>query len=171
MKSTTQKKEIYQNGLSPPLNDAIESLSKPLLKALVREICINVPGARDYTADQLFVGYDYINHDGQYESEVSSAYTSDEDEFEAEERIRNSRAEEDGDAYPAIVTNTKRLKVRYVRCKNCKQQFDIVTNTKTSCRYHPGSFEISPNNYFHSYYSERKADNVLKFYRGLRAGL
>ncbi|KAJ9191516.1 hypothetical protein DTO166G4_4385 [Paecilomyces variotii] len=145
MGSTTRNHDDYRNQLSPPLNDAIESLSKPLLRALVRDICVNVPRALDYTADQLFVGYDYINDDGQYDSEISSAYTSEEHEFEAAERARNNQAEEDGkqnNAPPAIVTSTKRLKVRYVRCENCKEKFDIVTNTKTSCRYHPGSFVV-----------------------------
>ncbi|KAJ9205249.1 hypothetical protein C8Q69DRAFT_113590 [Paecilomyces variotii] len=131
MRSTTQNNEIYQNGLSPRLNDAIESLSKPLLRAIVRDICINVPGARDYATNKLFVAYDDSKDDDDDQSSTASSSEGEDGERE------NTKPEKKPGAAPAPIAGTKRLRLRYVRCENCEQQFDIVTNTATSCRYHP----------------------------------
>ncbi|KAJ9302646.1 hypothetical protein DTO271G3_20 [Paecilomyces variotii] len=136
MKSTTQKNEIYQNGLSPRLNDAIDFLSKPLLGALVRDICINVPGARDYATNKLFVAYDDSKDDDD-DGGSSTAASSEGEDGEQENNTQPEKRKPGAGAAPASIAGTKRLRLRYVRCKNCEQQFDIVTNSATSCRYHP----------------------------------
>lgn len=41
---------------------------------------------------------------------------------------------------PGQIAGTKRPIARYERCRNCKQEFDVTENSKTSCRYHPGRF-------------------------------
>ncbi|KAJ5127046.1 hypothetical protein N7448_007825 [Penicillium atrosanguineum] len=39
---------------------------------------------------------------------------------------------------PGQIAGTKRPVSRYERCGNCKEEFDVTENSKTSCRYHPG---------------------------------
>ncbi|KAJ6120668.1 hypothetical protein N7523_004948 [Penicillium sp. IBT 18751x] len=39
---------------------------------------------------------------------------------------------------PGQIAGTKRPVARYEQCGNCKQEFDVTENSKTSCRYHPG---------------------------------
>jgi hypothetical protein len=34
--------------------------------------------------------------------------------------------------------NNKRQVPHYAFCINCEKEFDVTTNTKESCRYHPG---------------------------------
>ncbi|KAJ5147252.1 hypothetical protein N7526_000604 [Penicillium atrosanguineum] len=41
---------------------------------------------------------------------------------------------------PGQIAGTKRPVSRYERCGNCKEEFDVTENSKTSCRYHPGGF-------------------------------
>lgn len=120
------------------LNTAIVRVSKEVLISLLWKICETTPSAREFVKGHLFVDENEVpqprsppepNTDGEY-SEVSD--TSDDEEKEEEE--------EDVRPTPATTTGAKRVRSRYAKCINCKEEFDVSENTKKSCRYHSGMY-------------------------------
>lgn len=101
------------------LNDAIGRVSQNVLAKLVKEICETNESVRELVQSRLFVDV----------NEVSNP--SDEDE-----------SDEDKPAKPTPDTaGSKRQRVRFAHCENCKKEFDVSTNAAESCSYHPSMKE------------------------------
>ena len=47
---------------------------------------------------------------------------------------------EEGHKNGVSTPNLKRLRPRFASCKNCNEDFDVETNDKYSCSWHPGIF-------------------------------
>jgi hypothetical protein len=56
----------------------------------------------------------------------------------------NEDGQEDKDAL-AKEESTKRPVPRYAFCGNCEKEFDVTTNTSTSCLYHTSKISTTPS--------------------------
>lgn len=117
-------------------NAAVFSVSRHVLGRILLDIWEKNPSLRDSINERLFVNENEVpqpgtppepNTDGEY-SEVSD--TSDKEEEE----------KDDARPTPATTTGAKRVRRRYAKCINCKEEFDVTENTKRSCTYHSGMY-------------------------------
>ena len=76
--------------------------------------------------------------DGESEAEDEDEDDDDEDDDKAAntDRHRNSVS-------ATAASSLKRLRPRFATCENCAEEFDVETNNKRSCRWHPGSVPAS----------------------------
>lgn len=100
-----------------PLESAIYTVSEKTLREVFKSICASCPDAKHEAAKQLLVA-----------------------ETDVKKRKKNSSAAvpEPESKTPAETPKEKKQVPRYEFCDNCKDQFDVSTNTSTSCQYHPG---------------------------------
>ena len=95
------------------IDHTIDTLSVIRLREIFKTICKTCPEAKKHAEQLLFTEKKYAhpgppaNEDGQ---EATDASTKDES---AKQRVP-----------------------RYAFCENCEKEFDVSTNTSTSCHYH-----------------------------------
>jgi hypothetical protein len=117
------------------LNTAIVRVSKEVLISLLWKICEENPSAREFVKDNLFVDENEVPQPGSPRESYDSGDSDASDDDDNEKENTNS--------VPATTTGPKRLRTRYARCTNCKEEFDVSENTKKSCSYHPGMCPFS----------------------------
>lgn len=112
--------------------------------------------------DRLFVNEQEVPQPGT-PPDTDGEYGEDSDASDDNEK-------EDARPPPATATGPKRLRTRYAGCINCKEEFDVSTNTKTSCSYHSGMYstnlpDLAP------YLDRLDLDIITNFTSTSRAGL
>ncbi|KAJ9249237.1 hypothetical protein DTO207G8_6891 [Paecilomyces variotii] len=125
--------EFYRDRLPGPLIEAIDDLPKYFLRNLVKDLCVNVRGARKRTANRLLLTYRDPKPD---EGSTAASPDKNKDEDGQKENDKTQPGKRKLDAAPAPVAGTKRIKLRYALCEQCNEHFDITNNTDTSCLFH-----------------------------------
>lgn len=99
-----------------PLDSAIDTVSEKTLREVFKSICASCPDAKHEAGKQLLVAETDVK-----KRKKSSSVAAPAPDSEA----------------PSETPKEKKQVPRYAFCENCKGQFDVSTNTKTSCQYHP----------------------------------
>ncbi|OJJ50605.1 hypothetical protein ASPZODRAFT_126497 [Penicilliopsis zonata CBS 506.65] len=114
------------------LTQAIYDAPESRLKTILRDLCIQLPAAREAVARHLLVTEDRIK-----EKADSSDDDGSEDEDSEESDDSDESREPEVKPQTPVKMGSKRLRPRYGICENCDEEFDLTTNSKRSCRYHP----------------------------------
>lgn len=120
------------------LNGAILGVSKEVLAVLMIKICQDHPSIREFVEGHLLVNESQVPRPGSpvdSDSDLEDSEDSDDDDSDVDEK-RTSAVPEPTQAGP------KRLRMRYATCINCKEEFDVSENTRKSCSYHPGTYNV-----------------------------
>ncbi|PYI14446.1 hypothetical protein BO99DRAFT_406654 [Aspergillus violaceofuscus CBS 115571] len=106
------------------LEHAITSTSPEILQNVVKDLCADMPEARNHLSSRLLLPEEQIVL-------VKSTETTNGPLEAGSKRKRGSQ-----DSVPASDEN-KKVKLRYATCQNCTEEFDVTKNTSTSCHFHP----------------------------------
>jgi hypothetical protein len=101
------------------LDRTIDTLSIVKLRQIFKKICKISPGARKQAVNLLLASQDAKlgPHDNENEQEYKDALSKDE--------------------------SAKQPVPRFAPCENCEKEFDVTTNSSTSCRYHTSEIPIA----------------------------
>ncbi|RAK97962.1 uncharacterized protein BO80DRAFT_504415 [Aspergillus ibericus CBS 121593] len=136
-------------GLSEQNNQlrlAITKTSKTTLENVLQALCNENLAVREYVTGKLLIAEDRVavppleqlysdapDSDGS-DSDESDSHGSNSDgpEKSEDQGNRKRKAESEPDT-----TGSKKLRTRYAMCLKCDKEFDVTTNSRRSCRFHP----------------------------------
>ncbi|KAG6999604.1 hypothetical protein G7Y79_00033g067920 [Physcia stellaris] len=142
---------------SPPrpvktvLHDAISTAPESRIRLALRNAC-DISGEVSRVVQEMLlvpeekVKYRIVEKDldseGDVDEDESDEGKDDEDE---DEDTENNEDEDTGEQTNGVsVPSLKRLRPRYAFCVNCEDEFDVETNEKNSCKWHPGILPLIP---------------------------
>ena len=108
------------------LSRAIKNASRPLLQRTLEQICQELPVAEVAATHKLLTTEDRARQEGDSSDNSESEDLSDSSETQTKPTTTPKAA------------GTKRIRTRYAFCENCEEEYDVETNSKDSCSYHPG---------------------------------
>ncbi|PYI27441.1 hypothetical protein BP00DRAFT_498046 [Aspergillus indologenus CBS 114.80] len=116
------------------LEHAITSTSPEILQNVVKDLCADIPEARNYLSSRLLLP----------EEQIISVKSTDATDGSLEAGSKRKRGSQD---LVSASDDNKKPKLRYATCQNCTEDFDVTENTSTSCHFHPMPYEMD-NDYF-----------------------
>lgn len=146
---------------SPPrpvntvLHDAINTAHESRIRLALRNAC-DISGEVARVVQEMLlvpearVTYQEveqdINSDGvvPFEEEDENANEESDEDSESkdihEEEDEDDNEDKDADARRTAISQPgmKRMRPRFATCENCDEEFDVETNDKSSCIWHPG---------------------------------
>ena len=114
-----------------PLTVALRTLSQEKLVSQILSICEKIPEAKTFLADQLLVKGKSVH---RYHADTDSEDGGDGidgPEYEREVEVGTTRN-------TAIAIADDELTARFVKCDNCKMEFDVTNNKSRTCTWHTG---------------------------------
>ncbi|PGH14493.1 hypothetical protein AJ79_02986 [Helicocarpus griseus UAMH5409] len=99
---------------TPRMKFAINTVSKKLLRELVIDLCREIPGVAKKLEAELLTTEEEIERNYDFTDSEGGGSDSDTDDDDRDNGHRSKKAKE-----------------------NCDEEFDVLANTKESCRYHP----------------------------------
>lgn len=99
------------------LDHTIDTISAVKLRQIFKSICKTCPEANKHAEELLLANKEDVKHGPSI----------------------NEDEKENKDA-PAKDEGVKKPVPRYAFCANCEKEFDVTTNTGTSCLYHTSEF-------------------------------
>ena len=130
------------------LNEAITKAQPARLKSILLQICHTSVEASRIAERLLLLPGDKTNQK-MVERECDSDGQPVSEDEEGDEDEEDEESEGSDDSGSAIYTNNiltpgtsglKRLRLKYAMCENCGEEFDVATNKKHDCIWHPGRF-------------------------------
>ncbi|KAK2786944.1 hypothetical protein FQN53_005890 [Emmonsiellopsis sp. PD_33] len=103
-------------GIHERLEIAIDDVSDSRLRTLVKDLHKNFPDAKKWLENELLTTEEEIQRHAESQRDID---------------------EKKKDADTMKPADLKRPRRRHVICDNCKEEFDVLDNSKESCRYHP----------------------------------
>ena len=135
------------------LRYAIQLLSQERIRSVLRNVCNNSEEASALALKFFAVPEERVrrevveqNHNSDLNSTEKGEAEEEESDEEDESDIENKDEEEDEDedtdepedrVSAAASSSLKRVRPRLATCKNCSEEFDVATNDKRSCMWHP----------------------------------
>ena len=138
---------------SPPravktvLHDAINTAHESRIRLALRNACDISEQASKLVQEMLLVPEEKVKYrivekdldsQGDVDEDESDEEEDDEDEDEDEEKEESEDEDTSVQVNDVSAPSLKRLRPRYAFCVNCKEEFDVETNEKDSCVWHPG---------------------------------
>lgn len=121
----------YNGQLSQPSRRALLALSPEMLRAELLNICRTNESAHKVLQKRLeTTGSQVVRYHKDTDSEQDEN-SEEEDEDEGDD---------DDDEVVEVAVADNALVARYQKCENCKQAFDVTTNERGDCVWHPGKF-------------------------------
>ncbi len=130
------------------LQSAIDSAEPARLRETLLALCNSSAEAACIVSSFLLVPEDLVQR--RRHRKAKSEEDSDKDEDDSEEDSEedsdenSSDSEDEGEAENgaqrtgATPNSLKRLRLRYAKCENCNEEFDVTDNDKGACVYHDG---------------------------------
>lgn len=152
---------------SPPrpvktvLLDAINTAHESRIRLALRNACDISEQVSKIVQEMLLVPEEKVRY-RVVEKDLKSEGDVEEDESDEEDDDEDGDEEESEDEDTSHQTNSvtapslKRLRPRYAFCVNCKEEFDVETNERDSCVWHPGIFPRSLTTSYHQPDSARR---------------
>ncbi|KAL3456716.1 hypothetical protein BJX64DRAFT_293814 [Aspergillus heterothallicus] len=138
------------------LDTAIDTVSEGTLRSVFKSLCEICPETRRLAAEKLLVDTRQKREAPESDFNSDSEGGDDENLGDVEE---DGTSEVDAPREGTSTTNTlKRPVSRYAACQNCEREFDVTTNTSTSCTYHPKSAEATGDELFEDNWDEFDTD-------------
>ena len=133
--------EVEDTPVWPALQVAIDEAQPHRLRETLRRLCMDSRDTARAAQAILVVpvqrSRSKTNMAEEEEDEDQDEDKDDEpDESESDSSSKNEAAE--AEAISNTLQGLKRMRPRYVRCRNCKEEFDITQNESGDCSYHPG---------------------------------
>jgi hypothetical protein len=123
---------VDQSGVEGALTRALMTASKETLFNHVLRYCDEIVGLREALQRDLVVrGADVVRYHEDSTSE-------DAEDDEASETEAESGSEKNKKASKPISIQDGESTPRWVKCLNCKKEFDVTNNDKGACLWHPG---------------------------------
>ena len=119
---------------------ALQTISKEKLLLEVMTLCEKIPEAQDFLFNRLLVkGKDVQRYHSDIDSEAEGD-SIDRDTYEIglEDRNTKEAASRSDQDLVAIAIADDELTPRYVKCLNCKKEFDVANNENRTCIWHTG---------------------------------
>lgn len=132
------------------LRDTIEDAHEARVRHALQTVCETSPEASKIVQELLLVPADKVKA-----RVVCKDYNSDPAEGEEEENSDqcgecDSSDDRDEDESPiaqgqgilvSVGQSLKRVRPRFANCENCDEEFDVGTNSRESCIFHPGTID------------------------------
>ncbi|KAL4785999.1 hypothetical protein BJX76DRAFT_355591 [Aspergillus varians] len=142
---TSLQLKMASSTILDPLTIAIDTISDERLREIFQSICWAVPEARQLAAEELLVDITEKREVGDSDSEESDSSVSEDEDSESEDLtpILNNQPQPQPNPGPInpAASRPKRPVPRYAFCSNCKDEFDVTTNSSKSCAFHPEDAE------------------------------
>ena len=130
------------------LKDAIRMADRKRLRLVLQKICCVSEEASKLAQKFLLVPEARVRcriSEGDNDSDVNEDSEDGEDENGHGD---GDGCEEGGDTdmrRTEVASNLKRIRPRFAICDNWNEEFDVETNDKHSCMWHPGSVPLHPS--------------------------
>jgi hypothetical protein len=124
--------------LSAALNQAIDTLDHKQLRTWVKHYCKSIePLGTKLENHLLILGKDVVRYhiDTDSEDDQGSVNESSEGDEDGENSDSGSAP---GKKLEPIAATDDEMVPRYATCLNCGAQFDVSSNDRGDCRWHPG---------------------------------
>jgi len=122
------------------LTTALRILSKEKLLSQVLSICEKIPEVQEILIDQLLAeGKDVHRYHADTDSEAEGDDINREEykRRPGDESTKNAAVKGLEQLQPIGVADDE-LTPRFVRCENCKEEFDVTENERRTCTWHTG---------------------------------
>ncbi len=137
----TASTEVENTPVWPALQVAIDEAQPHRLRETLRRLCMD---SRDTAraAQAILVVPVHRSRSKTNMAEEEEDEDQDEDKDDKADESESDSSSKIEAAEAEAISNTlnglKRMRPRYVRCRNCNEEFDITENENGDCIYHPG---------------------------------
>lgn len=126
--------------MSTTLKEAIRSLGTESLRKELEFLCHRFPAVIHALDGRLLIqGKDVVRYHVDTESEDNTNNEESESESESESDASDeSYSGRDSKKRKPIAIRDEEYTARMATCENCKQEFDVTSNNRGDCGWHPG---------------------------------